>query len=427
MLKKSSGASESGANFRRPHSSILQKRTTKLVLRLPPNYSPLYVKMARVAQVNMPRPAASTGELGELHSYLQSLDLRPSMADSPQDDECPVCHSKRYLRKDMQFKISPVCYHRMCTNCVERIFQSGKAPCPIAGCHKTLNKGDFRTPKFQDLAIEREMDIRRKVAKVFNRREDDFESLRDYNDYLNDVEDITFNLIHNIDVEATNARLEKYKAENYQAILENQELEREELQDEKARQVAEQEFARRRREAALREDEEGRRELREARNGVIEQLASGEGNARRIARESQKAMLRRSKDRMGMFERSQTPVSVNGDTFTIKGLKKRQKVEPEKPYDPFGGIKFDHEYYTLQDDYEWDDLKKAKTETRYLAGGYNIHDFYSRALCDAFSGLGVFVSEELSDTNMAAGPAVGTAATVDAGASTKMDLDDPLG
>lgn len=384
--------------------------------------------MARVAQLNIPRPAASTGELGELHSHFQSLHLRAAMADSPQDDECPVCHSKRYLRKDMQFKINPVCYHRMCTNCVERIFQSGKAPCPIAGCHKTLNKGDFRTPKFQDLEIEREMDIRRKVTEVFNRREDEFETLRDYNDYLNDVEDITFNLIHNIDVEATHAKLDKYKAENQQAILENRRLEREELQDQKARQAAEQEFARRRREAALREDEEGRRELRETRNGVIEQLASGEGDAAKIAREGQKALsLRKSKNRMGMLEASQTPASVNGDTFTIKGLRKRQKIEPAKPYDPFGGIKFSHEYYTLQDDYDWDDLKKAKTETRYLAGGYDIHEFYSRALCDAFSGLGVFVSDELSDINTAAGPAVATSAAAEGDASTKMELDDPLG
>ena len=373
--------------------------------------------------------AVSMGELGELHTHLQSLDLRvEAITNDPQDEECPVCHSKRYLRKDMRFMINPVCYHKMCENCVERIFRSGIAKCPVAGCDKTLRRPQFRFPTFLDLELEREVDIRKEVALVFNRREDEFETLRDYNDYLNDVEDITYNLIHNIDVDATRAKLNDYKAANQVAILENQEQAREEQRDEQARQAAEQEHVRLRREAALREDEEGRRELKEARNGVIEQLASGDGDAMAIARESQRALLRRSKNRKDLLERSQTPSSVNGDTFTIKGLKKREKAEPEKPYDPFGGLSFEHEYYTLLDDYEWDELKKAKTETRYLAGGYDIHEFYARALCDAFSGLGVFVTDEMSEASAAVDDAAGTTAEADASSlPSKMELDDPFG
>ena len=262
----------------------------------------------------------------------------------------------------------------------------------------------------------------------FNRREEDFETLRDYNDYLNDVEDITFNLIHNIDVESTRAKLNEYRAANEALILQNQELDREDLQDQEARRAAEQDQARLRREAAWREDEEGRRELQEARHDVITKLASGDGDAIQIAREGHRTMLKKSKNRLDL-ERSQTPDSANGGTFTIRGLKKRERVEPEKPYDPFGGLSFESEYYKLQDEYDWDELKKAKTDMRYLAGGYDIHEFYARALCDAFSGLGVFVSDEMAENEKVANSTIGTAGAVDAAVATrlKMDVDDPFG
>lgn len=265
------------------------------------------------------------------------------------------------------------------------------------------------------------------ISHSFNRREEDFETLRDYNDYLNDVEDITFNLVHNIDVEATRAKLNEYRAANESLILQNQELDREDLRDQEARRAAEQEQARLRREAARREDEEGRRELQQAKHDVIAKLASGDGDAMQIAREGHRTMLKKSRNRLEL-ERSQTPDSVNGATFTIRGLKKRERVEPEKPYDPFGGLSFESEYYKLQDDYEWDELNKARTDTRYLAGGYDIHEFYARALCDAFSGLGVLVSDEMAEDKKATGSVVGTAAAMEAAAAgPKMEVDDPFG
>jgi CDK-activating kinase assembly factor MAT1 len=45
-----------------------------------------------------------------------------------------------------------------------------------------------------------------------NKTEDDFETLRDYNDYLEQVEEINWNLILNIDVDATWAKLKKFEA-----------------------------------------------------------------------------------------------------------------------------------------------------------------------------------------------------------------------
>lgn len=111
---------------------------------------------------------------GELLCNMANLNMRKSGntdhdPDKVPDEECPVCHSRRYLNKSMIFKINPECYHRLCNSCVDRLFASGPALCPIAGCGKTLRGNKFRVPTFGDLRLEREVDIRRRVATVYAR------------------------------------------------------------------------------------------------------------------------------------------------------------------------------------------------------------------------------------------------------------------
>lgn len=67
----------------------------------------------------------------------------------------------------MRFLINPECYHKMCESCVDRIFSSGPANCPVAGCHKTLRKNRFRKQTFEDINVEREVDIRRRVMQMY--------------------------------------------------------------------------------------------------------------------------------------------------------------------------------------------------------------------------------------------------------------------
>lgn len=67
----------------------------------------------------------------------------------------------------MRFLINPECYHKMCESCVDRIFSSGPANCPVAGCHRTLRKAKFRTQTFEDIQVEREVDIRREVMAMY--------------------------------------------------------------------------------------------------------------------------------------------------------------------------------------------------------------------------------------------------------------------
>jgi len=305
------------------------------------------------------------------------------------------------MNANLRFLINPECYHKMCESCVDRTFSHGQAPCPITGCKKMLRKGRFRKQTFEDLRVEREVDIRKNVATVFNRREDEFESLRDYNDYLNEVEDITFNLINSIDLADTEKRFEKYKKAHEQEIAENASLAQQESLSYSALQKAEKATARQRREAARREEAEERREAEENRKDLLRRLEAGQDPSS-IAAESQKAVSRqrtngvlRPDPHQPELPPSQTQ-NGSGDLL-IKGLKAKVKVQPELPIDAFGGLDLSERlYFRLQDDYVWDAYQGTGKEPAVVAGGYDVTAFATRALYEAFSGLGICIADEVA-------------------------------
>ncbi|KAA3461739.1 CDK-activating kinase assembly factor MAT1 [Gossypium australe] len=75
----------------------------------------------------------------------------------------------------------------------------------------------------------KEMQIRRRISNIFNKREEDFPSLREYNDYLEEVEDMIFKLIEGIDVQALEEKITKYQQENAEQIMINQARKAEDL------------------------------------------------------------------------------------------------------------------------------------------------------------------------------------------------------
>ncbi len=242
--------------------------------------------------------------------------------------------------------------------------------------------------------------------RSFNRREDDFDTLLDYNNYLNEVEDITFNLISGVDVDETERKLVAYAEAHRQAISRNSSRINEETASRQARQGQEKELARLKREALRQEEEAERRQRLEGKQDIINRLATSDGDASKIVREGQRVTLKKTSARRSAFEKQRpmlddpfsggAPDEKPHQGFLFKGLKTRREPQPDKPYDPFEGLKYEKLYYVLQDHYEWRWLDDARREVRYAAGGYDIQDYYARALSDAFSGLGVFVSDEMS-------------------------------
>ncbi|KRH95205.1 putative E3 ubiquitin ligase containing RING finger [Pseudoloma neurophilia] len=105
------------------------------------------------------------------------------------DDQlfCPQCKSDSYLNPNIKIFVSP-CYHKMCDNCLSRIFSSGESGCPE--CGTILRKTNFTSQTFEDMFVERECRIRRILTKVFNKKEEDFsdeELFEDYNELFEDT------------------------------------------------------------------------------------------------------------------------------------------------------------------------------------------------------------------------------------------------
>jgi CDK-activating kinase assembly factor MAT1 len=134
------------------------------------------------------------------------------------EDSCPVCGNKRYLNPQMKVLVSP-CYHRMCDACVERIFSLGSAPCPV--CSTVLRRANFVIQTFEDLVVEKECRIRKLVCRYMNKVESDFSNLKEYDDYLELVEEFVFNLLNEKNVQQVYSQLEKFRESNRDLIEKN--------------------------------------------------------------------------------------------------------------------------------------------------------------------------------------------------------------
>lgn len=248
--------------------------------------------------------------------------------------------------------------------------------------------------------------------RSFNRREEEFTDLLSYNDYLEEVETLTFNLIEGIDVPATEAKLRAYAEQNAPTIARNKNISSRENSSTSAQQAAQKESARLRREAARKEEDDVRLEKEEGKREVLNRLAQGKGDGDTILNEAQKVVLKKSTARRTTAEKARQQVGQGTDStstsnagtpvpeqFIIKGLKPVEIAEPEKAYDAFDHLRIEHVYYNLQNEYDYPWLEKAKADPQITAGGYDVKEYYARTLMEAFSGLGVFVGDEVRERN----------------------------
>ncbi|KAI3638778.1 hypothetical protein MIR68_003276 [Amoeboaphelidium protococcarum] len=142
------------------------------------------------------------------------------------NEPCPICKMDKFLNPSMILLVSP-CYHKMCESCVNRIFAGGSAPCPI--CQTSLKKSNFMKPIFEDMYVEKECRIRKRVWRIFQKSEDDFNGdLRAYNDYLEKIEDMIFEMVNDPDVQAVNVKIDQLQKQNQDALFQNTQAEEEE-------------------------------------------------------------------------------------------------------------------------------------------------------------------------------------------------------
>ncbi|KAI6184208.1 RING-type domain-containing protein [Aphelenchoides bicaudatus] len=133
---------------------------------------------------------------------------------------CPKCKSNEYSNRSLVMLINE-CGHPLCQNCVDNIFARNANNCPYQGCEKVLKKNTFWPQMFDDPQVEKETFIRRRVMKIYNLMEDDFPTLKDYNDYLEHIEEIIFKLVNNEDVAQIEEEMRSFREEHSDSIERN--------------------------------------------------------------------------------------------------------------------------------------------------------------------------------------------------------------
>ncbi|XP_050684061.1 CDK-activating kinase assembly factor MAT1 isoform X2 [Leptidea sinapis] len=101
------------------------------------------------------------------------------------DQACPRCKTTKYRNPSLKLMVN-VCGHALCESCVDLLFLKGSGSCP--DCNVPLRRCNYRVQLFEDAMVEKEIDIRKRILKDFNKKEEDFATLREYNDYLEDIE-----------------------------------------------------------------------------------------------------------------------------------------------------------------------------------------------------------------------------------------------
>lgn len=183
-----------------------------------------------------------------------------------------------------------------------------------------------------------------------NRREEEFDSKRAWDDFLEQREELIMNLVLKTDVKKTEAALNKYKEANAGIIKANTALERSETATFDRRQTYEKEQV----------------------------------NLRRPAAQQPNAL--------GLVSNDDGPQSDPSGLIT--GLRRIRAPPPEKTYDPFMGMATTRSYYKIRSDYPSIRLLKAKNDTRTQAGGFDFQAYFDENLLRAFAGFGCFIDEE---------------------------------
>lgn len=254
---------------------------------------------------------------------------------------------------------------------------------------------------FSDLTIQREVDIRKRVAAVFNNTQDDFETLRDYNNYLQDVEDLTFSLVYGEDDDRmeAEAKLVEYE-QQHKAEIERNKKKGSDAEALRTRRQKEVEAAAAVRKAGLQQQEtDARAEEAKLNQEVMEALQRGEPGS---AKEIQDRIMANKKAKLATMNGGRFGASSDAASrgISIRGLRQKKtgptadEDDRNKPYSPYAGIHLEPFRYTLHSDYENPHLTKAKTDKGHQVGGYSTQEYISRAMFEAFAGLGIMVGEE---------------------------------
>merc|ERR1711976_312129 len=138
------------------------------------------------------------------------------------DKECRNCKSNDRNKPDLILKIN-ICGHSLCDGCVNLIFRHEEALCPIEGCGLRLKKAKFRDRKFEDEILDKEMNFRKLVERVYNQQESNFSNPEDYGNYLEEKEEKIYKLTYDSTetMKSILKEIEEHQKENFKTISKN--------------------------------------------------------------------------------------------------------------------------------------------------------------------------------------------------------------
>jgi len=94
-------------------------------------------------------------------------------------------------------------------------------------CLKEISRSDFSDDNIERQRYDKETKNRDNLNKTFNRRREDFDTLKEYNDYLELVQDISYDLLYGKDEEQkiANKKIMQYQKDHKEWIQKNFNLE----------------------------------------------------------------------------------------------------------------------------------------------------------------------------------------------------------
>lgn len=145
--------------------------------------------------------------------------------------------------------------------------------------------------------LNKEAQVRRKYLRWFNKRRDDFDTDGQYDEYLEMVEDVIFNMTHNINVEETKAMVDRYRRENHEQIGQNhaKRMDEDRLEKERVLNLERERIARlaelRKQDEEIEKQRQKERKQREAEELI--RVAKGDDALAKIRRKKEKAERKR--------------------------------------------------------------------------------------------------------------------------------------
>jgi CDK-activating kinase assembly factor MAT1 len=197
---------------------------------------------------------------------------------------------------------------------------------------------------------------------------------------------VAFNLINEIDIPETQARIAAYRKENAALIELNQQREEAYAQALKEQEEAERRERQVRAEELRRAEEEERNAREGERRALIDNLEHSDTDAARLVAQAREEALKRAAARTAAAQQAVQQSSAN----LLRSRAAQSAVVPDQPHVPLQDDFYAYDdMYTLRSSYfdPISDAVRRDKEGIMRAGGYRLEEAWERALRSAVAGL----------------------------------------